>query len=228
MDTFETQPTPQTAPAPRPKSTAPAIIAAIVISALITGGGVYAYQKQQGDATQKDLQAQIDTLTAQVNSPKKVAATATPTPTPTPSPTASTSPKAVAPITVAAAYAACQKETAITTLKDSTGAYFTLCSEKLAVLGDVDGDGAADVVIPVTSDVAKSSGETRLAVYLNSSGAPKYAGISSIFQAEETLQSLAISDTKVKATLATTRAEFPTLTRTYALENGTLVDKTTM
>ena len=38
------------------------IIAAGLIAALVAGGGAYAYEKSQADATQKDLQAQVNSL----------------------------------------------------------------------------------------------------------------------------------------------------------------------
>ena len=68
---------------------------AIVVSALVAGGGVYAYQKSQADTTQKDLQAQIDSLKSHVAESKSVMATATPVPSAMASATVTTSTKAV-------------------------------------------------------------------------------------------------------------------------------------
>jgi hypothetical protein len=68
------------------------VVAGVVVAALVAGGGVFAYEKKQQNDSNKDLQAQIDTLKAQLAaSPTPTAtasATASPSATPTPTATA--------------------------------------------------------------------------------------------------------------------------------------------
>lgn len=90
------------------------MIAGVLIAALAAGGGVYAYQKQQSDTKTADLQAQIDTLTTQLNLAKaSPVATVTPvgttpvstaTPKTTATPVATATPASTATPATAATY----------------------------------------------------------------------------------------------------------------------------
>lgn len=72
-------------------------ISGVLIAALVAGGGVYAYQKQQNDGKVADLQAQIDTLSAEVKVAKATpTTTATPVATATPAAVATSTPVATA------------------------------------------------------------------------------------------------------------------------------------
>jgi len=63
------------------------LVLAVIISALVTGGIVYAVQSKQNADTKNTLQAQIDVLTSQVAQLPTTTPVATTTPTPSPSAT---------------------------------------------------------------------------------------------------------------------------------------------
>lgn len=67
---------------------------AVVLTALITGGAVYAMQNKQNTDTKNDLQSQVDGLRSQLTSVQK--SVATPTPSVSPSAAATASPVAKA------------------------------------------------------------------------------------------------------------------------------------
>lgn len=69
---------------PRTRRTWPVVLVVALITALVAGGGVYAYQRSQNATTVDNLQAQIDSL--------KIQLAASPTPTATPTTTAGASP----------------------------------------------------------------------------------------------------------------------------------------
>jgi outer membrane murein-binding lipoprotein Lpp len=85
MESFESD-------APKSNRIVPAVTAAVLVSALVAGSGVYAYQRRQADSQKNDLQAQIDTLKNQVEESKAVMATSTPLPTAMASATPTSSP----------------------------------------------------------------------------------------------------------------------------------------
>ncbi len=80
--------TPLGSGSPQPNRTVPIIAASVLVAALLTGGGVYTYQKNQATKTQEDLQAQIDSLKSELAIAKQ--AVATPTSDPTASDSSST------------------------------------------------------------------------------------------------------------------------------------------
>lgn len=88
---MDPEPTPLTGqPAPTPAVAKPSWIPYLVtalVTALVAGGGVYAYTRHQNTTDQQNLQAQIDSLKSQL-------ASASPTPTATATPTASATPSA--------------------------------------------------------------------------------------------------------------------------------------
>lgn len=72
------------------KSIVPAIVSAVIVSALVAGGGAYAYERSQQTKQSQDLQSQIDSLKAQLATAQKA------TPAPTIAPVATTTPTATA------------------------------------------------------------------------------------------------------------------------------------
>ena len=83
------------------------IVGSVFVAALVSGGGVYAYQKNQSDKTQADLQSQIDTLKSQARVVKAPVATLSPiipTTQPTDSPTPTTSNPTLAPAATSKTY----------------------------------------------------------------------------------------------------------------------------
>lgn len=80
-------------PTSKPTNSVPVIVGSVLIAALVVGGGVYAYEKNQNNTAQADLRSQIDSLNNRLAvSP----APASPTHAALATPLASTIPSAIA------------------------------------------------------------------------------------------------------------------------------------
>jgi hypothetical protein len=122
----EAVPMPESAPAanptlsviPTPRKTWPATLAAILIAALVFGGGVYAYEKKQQTTATQDLQLQINSLKAELAAGTP-APTATPLATAKPTATATATPSPTA--SASAAPIACAASNLVLSLSDTGG-----------------------------------------------------------------------------------------------------------
>ena len=222
----------------------PIVVSSVLITALIVGGGVYAYQKNQSDKTRDDLQTQIISL-LKTNSAKNVAVSAAPLPSTNPTsttiPTATVNPTAtISALTVSQLMNFTYNDLNGKghTMKNGVATYpalgggtgtMTILQDVEAQQIDLNADGAIDTVLIIGENDGGTGYYYQLVSVLNSNGKPLLSGQHSIFDDRATIKNLAVSNGSIivnglTSGVGQSRSDLPNQpkTETYKWIKGTL------
>jgi hypothetical protein len=228
---------------PRKSNTLAAVLIGVIVAALASGGGVYAYQKNQNNKSQSDLQSQVDSLQRQITA-MKVIPSATPIASTVPSPTAMATPAATPVPALTPAQLQNFTYTDMNgirrTLKNGTATYPATGSTGSlstgqgdayqAFSGDVDGDGVADTVVVLGDNEGGTGYWNVIAAVLDKNGQPVLGGETVALNDRASIQSITISGGLITVTGMEhgpdqSEADAPNqpVTETYKLVSGKLV-----
>ena len=178
-------------------------ILTILLSAIVTGGVVYAVQNRQNSKTRDDLQAQVDALKAKVAALPTATPTITSSTTATPTPAVTSTPATVAALTNTQLLNFTYKDSNDKDVKLTNGSgtfessgiaqgTVTLDQDSIAS-GDINADGVADSAVILWMSTGGTGSFPYVATVINNGGTPVLADQATVMGDRGVIDSVKIS-----------------------------------